>query len=310
METKTDTKIKFEEHSLDITPEAQRAVTSARGVTFKRAETTIPDNVKKLFRESKKYFKNQLAEFVYLRTYARWIEDEGRRETWIETVDRYVDFMRENLGKKLTEEEYAEVREAILNQEAMPSMRLLQFAGNAVKKTNVCAYNCSFIAPTKLKDFAEIMYILMCGTGVGYTVERIFVEALPQIRKQKGDVLDTYIVPDSREGWADTLYLGLKTWYAGKDIQFDFSQIRPCGARLNTMGGYASGPEPLRALLEFARQKVLSRQGRRLDTLDVHDLICKIGEVVVAGGVRRSALISLSDLDDASLRSAKVGQFW
>ncbi len=271
----------------------------------------VPEHVKKLVAESKKYFKNNpLGEFVYLRTYARWIKEENRRETWIETVDRYVNFMRENLGKKLTEAEYKEVREAILNQEVMPSMRLMQFAGDAVRRCNVAAYNCSFIAPTKLKDFAEIMYVSMCGTGVGYSVESQNIQQLPQIKIQTGKTLKTHVVGDSKEGWCDALTLGLETWYDGKDVDFDFSQIRPAGARLKTMGGKSSGPEPLRSLLGFARERILANQGRRLTNLDAHDIICKIGDCVVAGGVRRSAMISLSDLDDDAVRDAKKGQFY
>ncbi len=270
----------------------------------------IPARVKQLAEESKKYFRNQLAEFVYYRTYANWIPEEGRRETWIETVDRYMSFMRENLGSKLTEAEYNEVREGILRQEAMPSMRLMQFAGKAARKTNVAAYNCSYIAPQKLEDFAEIMYVSMCGTGAGFSVESSNVQKLPQIKKQTGKKLDTFVIPDSKEGWCDSLTLGLKTWFDGKDIEFDFSQLRPAGARLMTMGGKSSGPDPLRSLLAFARNKIISRQGRRLSNVDVHDICCKVGEIVVAGGVRRSAMISLSDLDDVEMRTAKTGQFW
>ena len=270
----------------------------------------IPAHVRALAEQSKKYFRNQLAEFVYYRTYSRWIPEEGRRETWIETVDRYVDFMKENLGAKLTDAEYEEVRGAILNQEAMPSMRLLQFAGTAARATNVAAYNCSFTAPRKLEDFAEMMYISMCGTGVGFSVESQNVQNLPQIKRQTGETLPAHVVDDSKEGWCDALTIGLKAWFDGKDIDFDYSQLRPAGARLKTMGGKSSGPEPLRALLTFARAKILAKQGRRLSNIDVHDISCKIGEVVVAGGVRRSAMISLSDLDDQEMRGAKQGQFY
>ncbi|GMU74175.1 MAG: hypothetical protein AMXMBFR44_3730 [Candidatus Campbellbacteria bacterium] len=271
----------------------------------------IPEHVKKLAEESKKYFEgNPLGEFVYLRTYARWIESENRRETWVETVDRYMSFMRENLGKKLKENEYAEVREAILKQEVMPSMRLMQFAGEPARRCNTCAYNCTYTAPTKLEDFAEIMYLSMQGCGVGFAVESQNVEQLPQIQKQLGKKLPTYVIADSKEGWCDSLTHGLRTWYSGKDVDFDFSQIRPAGARLKVMGGKASGPEPLRSLLAFAREKILKRQGRRLRAIDAHDIICKIGECVVAGGVRRTAMISLSDLDDSDMRDAKKGRFY
>lgn len=292
---------------------------SAKAYILYRAERTekrfeigeIPEHVRALSSESKKYFgNNPLGEFVYLRTYARWIEAEKRRETWIETVDRYISFMRENLGKTLSEEEYAEVREAILKQEIMPSMRLMQFAGDPARRCNTCAYNCTFIAPTALDDFAEIMYLSMQGCGVGFAVESQNTEQLPQIQKQTSKKVSKHIVLDSKEGWCDALTLGLKTWYEGKDIEFDFSYIRPAGARLKTMGGKASGPEPLRSLLVFSREKILKRQGRRLRPIDVHDIICKIGECVVSGGVRRTAMISLSDLDDVDMRDAKKGQFF
>ena len=278
---------------------------------LRAAHVEIPEHVRKLAEESRKYFEgNVLGEFVYLRTYAKWIPEEGRRETWIETVDRYINFMRENLGTKLTEKEYAEVRMGILKQEVMPSMRLMQFSGEAARRCNTCAYNCTFTAPTKLTDFAEIMYLSMQGCGVGFAVESQNIEQFPQIMKQVGKKIPVHLVGDSKEGWCDALTLGITTWYAGKDVDFDFSQIRPAGARLKTMGGKASGPEPLRSLLAFARERILSRQGRRLRAIDVHDIICKIGECVVAGGVRRTAMISLSDLDDVEMRDAKKGQFY
>lgn len=270
----------------------------------------VPERVKELVRESKKYFRNPLAEFVYYRTYSRWIEEEGRRETWIETVGRYMDFMKEKLGNKLKEGEYQDIREAILRQEAMPSMRLLWSAGEAARKSNACAYNCSYIAPSRLKDFAEIMYLSMCGAGVGFSVESQTVQQLPIIKRQTGEKLPTKVIEDSKEGWCDALTSGLKTWYAGKDVDFDFSKIRPVGSRLLTMGGRSSGPGPLKSLLEFTRKKILASQGKRLRNIDVHDIICKIGEVVVMGGVRRTALISLSDLDDEQMRQAKTGQFY
>lgn len=271
---------------------------------------TVPAHVKKLNEESKKYFRNPLSEFVYYRTYAKWIEEEGRRETWIETINRYVDFMKEKLGDKLKASEYNEIRETILRQEAMPSMRLLQFAGKAADKTNVCAYNCSFIAPSKFQDFGEIIYISMCGTGVGFSVESKNIQSLPQIKNQTGKKLPTYVVPDSKEGWADAFVFGMKTWFEGNDVSFDFSLLRPAGARLATMGGKSSGPKPLVDLLGFTRDRIIRRQGRHLRNIDAHDIICKIGECVVSGGVRRSALISLSDLDDSEMRDAKNGQFW
>ncbi len=270
----------------------------------------VSEKVKDLVSESKQYFHDPLGEFIYYRTYARWISEENRRETWVETADRYVSFMRENLGKKLKESEYKEIREGILKMEAMPSMRLLQFSGNAARTTNVCAYNCSYTAPESFRDIAEVMYVSMCGTGAGWSVESNNVQKLPQIKIQTGKKLPAYIVEDSKEGWFEAFLSGMETWAEGKDLEFDFSKIRPAGARLKTMGGKASGPAPLERLLNFTRTKILSRQGRRLSNLDVHDIICMVGDCVVSGGVRRSAMISLSDLDDEAIRDSKKGQFW
>lgn len=270
----------------------------------------VSDDVRALSEASKKYFKNPLGEFVYYRTYSRWLPEKGRRETWVETVDRYMVFMKEKLGDKLSAALFAELQEAILTHEAMPSMRLLQFAGAPADITNVCAYNCSYIAPECFRDFSEIMYISMCGGGAGWSVESQNVGKLPQIALQTGVKLPTHTIGDSKEGWCDALALGLETWASGRDIEFDYSRVRPAGARLKTMGGRASGPEPLRRLLEFSRARILKRQGKRLTNLDVHDIICMIGDCVVAGGVRRSAMISLSDLDDEELRNAKKGAFY
>lgn len=277
---------------------------------FRKQKKDIPEHVQKLTDESKKYFNNPLSEFIFYRSYSRWIEAEQRRETWIETVDRYMDYMKNNLGQFLTSTEYSDIRTAILKQEIMPSMRLFQFSGKAADKTNVCVYNCSYIAPESFQDMAEIMYISMCGTGVGWSVESQNVERFPQIMIQKGKKIETHVVPDDKEGWSDALALGMKIWADGDDIKFDYSLLRPAGARLQTMGGKSSGPEPLKQLLDFTRKKMLARQGRRLRTIDLHDIICMIGYCVVSGGVRRSAMISLSDLDDKNIRDAKQGQFY
>jgi ribonucleoside-diphosphate reductase alpha chain len=270
----------------------------------------VPEAVRKLAADSKKYFRNALGEFVYYRSYARWIDSENRRETWIETVERYITFMKENLGNKLKDSEYNEIREAILNQQAMPSMRLLQFAGTPARRDNICAYNCSFIAPESFQDLAEIIHISMNGTGCGWSVESANVEKFPQIAMQTGESLPSVVIPDSKEGWADSLVTGMNAWAAGKDIEFDFSQLRPEGARLKVMGGKSSGPAPLIRLLGFTRQIMLSRQGRRLRPIDLHDIICMIGDCVVSGGVRRSAMISLSDLGDDQVRDSKKGAFY
>jgi len=272
----------------------------------------VPEKVRQLTEEGKKYFKNPLAEFVYYRSYSKWIDDEGRRETWIETVDRYLSFMKENLGNKLKEVEYVKIRKFILNQQSMPSMRLFWSSGNAARRCNACAYNCSYIAPSKLQDFGEIMYLSMCGCGVGFSAESYNVQKLPQIKIHNGKLKmrKTFVVKDSKEGWADAFVYGLKTWFAGEDVGFDYSKLRLAGAKLKTMGGKSSGPEPLRNLIDFTRERVLVKHGKRLTNLDVHDIVCKIGEVVVSGGVRRTALISLSELDDNDMRLAKSGQFY
>ena len=271
----------------------------------------IPERVKKLVNDNKKYFKdNPLGEFVFYRTYSRWKGDEGRRETWIETVGRYADFMKRNLETRLNEDEYNEIKDSILNQRVLPSMRLLWSAGKAAEATNVAAYNCSFTTPTELKDFGEIMYVLMCGTGAGFSVENQFAQQLPIVLKQRGEKAPTHIIEDSKEGWANALIKGMETWYGGYDIDFDYSKLRPVGARLKTMGGRSSGPEPLKLLLGYTRDRILKNQGRRLKSIDVHDINCKIGEAIVVGGVRRSAEISLSDLDDILMRNAKTGEFY
>ncbi|MDD5165619.1 MAG: ATP cone domain-containing protein [Candidatus Pacebacteria bacterium] len=281
----------------------ERAQLRAKGVE-------IPENVRKLATDSKQYFRNALGEFVYYRTYSKWIDAESRRETWIETVERYITFMKENLGNKLTDKEYKEVRDGILSQQAMPSMRLLQFSGPAARRDNVCAYNCSFIAPESFQDLAEIMYVSMSGTGVGFAVESTNAEKFPQIALQTGEKNSVHVVGDSKEGWADSLVVGMKAWAAGKDVDFDYSTVRPEGTRLKIMGGKASGPAPLVRLHGFTRQIMLARQGKRLRPIDLHDIICMIGDCVVSGGVRRSAMISLSELADEQIRDAKKGAFY
>ena len=269
----------------------------------------VPEKVKELALESKKAFKNSLGEFIYYRTYSRWIEEEGRRETWTETVDRYMSFMKERLGDKLKEVEYKEVRDAIFKHEAMPSMRLLQFAGPAARRNHACAYNCSFVAPQTFQDFAEIMFLSMSGTGVGFSAESYSAQSLPQIKYQTGKKIKC-VIEDSREGWSDSFSFGMKHWFEGFDVEFDYSKLRPAGARLKTTGGKSSGPDPLRQIHDFTRNKIMSRQGGHLTNLDVHDIVCQIGMGVVSGGVRRTALISLSDLYDSDTRDAKKGQFW
>ena len=270
----------------------------------------VSEAVRLAVEESSKYFSNPYSEYIFYQFYSRWVPELGRRETWIETVDRYMAYMKENLENKLTTKEYADAREAILNQDICPSMRLLWSSGKACRQSNVWAYNCSYIAPTCPQDLGEIMYVSMCGAGLGFAVEWENVQQFPQIKKQINEKPATHVVIDSKEGWADAFVLGLTTWFNGKDIKFDYSEIRPAGARLETAGGKASGPQPLMDLMEFAKRKILAKQGRRLSDIDMHDIICQIGMIVVAGGVRRSALISLSELEDTEMRDAKKGQFY
>ena len=270
----------------------------------------VPEAVKQAVEESSKYFRSAYSEYIFYQFYARWVPELGRRETWVETIDRYMAYMKENMGNKLTAKEYEELRQGILNQDVCPSMRLLWSAGKACRNSNVWAYNCSYIAPTSTQDLGEIMYVSMCGAGLGFAVEWENVQKFPQIIPQTGKKLPTYVVKDSKEGWADAFVFGLNAWYEGKDVDFDYSQIRPAGSRLETAGGKASGPQPLIDLMIFAKQKILAKQGRRLSNIDMHDLICQIGMIVVAGGVRRSALISLSELEDTEMRDAKKGQFY
>jgi len=270
----------------------------------------VPEAVRLAVEESSKYFSSPYSEYIFYQFYSRWVPELGRRETWIEAIDRYMSYMKENMGDKLTAKEYTDVREAILNQDICPSMRLLWSSGKACRQSNVWAYNCSYIAPTCSQDLGEIMYISMCGAGLGFAVEWENVQQFPQIKKQVKEKPIIHVVHDSKEGWANAFVLGLKTWFDGKDVKFDYSMVRPAGARLETAGGRASGPQPLMDLMEFARRKILSKQGRRLSNLDMHDIICQIGMIVVAGGVRRSALISLSELEDTEMRDAKKGQFY
>ncbi len=277
---------------------------------LRREVGVVSPEVKKIFDESSKYFASPYQEFIFYRTYSKWRDDLGRRETWVETIDRFMGYMKQNLGDKISSKDYAEVREGILKQEVCPSMRLLWSAGEACEKSNVWAYNCSYVAPSSWQDLGEIIYILMCGAGLGFSVESETVQKFPQIKRQTGKKVVTHVVDDSKEGWADAFVLACKTWADGYDIDIDYSKIRPAGSRLKVAGGRASGPQPLIDVINFAKKKILARQGKRLTNIDLHDIICQIGLIVVAGGVRRSALISLSDIDDESIRKAKQGQFW
>src|SRR6056300_1459157 len=252
--------------------------------------------------------------FIALSRYARWKEDEQRRETWGETVARYFDYMdshlHNNYGYQLPDSLRSELEEAVLNQAIMPSMRALMTAGPALDRCHVGGYNCSYVPVDSPRAFDETMYILMCGTGVGFSVERHNIEKLPMVNEEFHETDTVIKVGDSRPGWAKSLKELIFMLYAGQVPKFDVSEVRPAGARLKTFGGRASGPQPLVELFEFVIEKFKGAAGRRLYPIECHDIMCKIGEVVVVGGVRRSALISLSNLNDDQMRHAKAGQWW
>lgn len=247
-------------------------------------------------------FNSVLSEFVYTRTYARWNYDLERREMWPETVGRYVDFVASE--RKLPSYVVDMIRSAILKMDVLPSMRALWAAGEAMAHDNVCAYNCAFVPLDSLPSFAEMLYILMMGTGVGFSVERRFVNNLPVVGEVTGETVP-YVIPDSTTGWADGFLFGLNNWFRGNAVEYDFSLVRPEGAPLRRKGGRASGPAPLQRLLEFAQKTVLAASGRKLRSVEAHDIGCMVGEIVMAGGVRRAALISFSDPDDEEMRHAK-----
>jgi len=260
------------------------------------------------------YLPTDYQNFIALSRYARWKDDEQRRENWGETVDRYFDYMTNHLSKNhsytITKALKEKLTEQIISLGVMPSMRALMTAGPALDRCHVGGYNCSYIPVDSPRSFDECMYILMCGTGVGFSVERENVDKLPIVNEHFEDSTTIITVGDSRPGWAKALRELIAMLYVGQVPTWDVSQVRPAGARLKTFGGRASGPAPLVELFQFCIQKFKGAKGRRLFPIECHDLMCKIGEVVVVGGVRRSALISLSNLGDDQMRHAKSGQWW
>ena len=240
--------------------------------------------------------------------YARYLPEENRRETWEETVDRMVNYLSSK-NKGLTKE-FKEIREAVLNLEIMPSMRLMMSAGEACERDNIAAYNCSYLAMNNKRAFSEALYILMNGTGVGFSCERQEISKLPAIPENISNTDDTIVVGDSKLGWAKSFKKLLSSLWEGDIPTIDYTQVRPAGARLKTFGGRASGPEPLKRLFDFVVETFKHAQGRKLTSIEVHDITCMIGEIVVVGGVRRSALISLSNLTDKRMREAKMGAWY
>lgn len=244
--------------------------------------------------------------YIYKSRYARYMEKEDRREEWNETVGRYFSFFNKQYpGVDLSAQETA-----VLNTEVMPSMRALMTAGVALERDNVCGYNCSYLAIDHQRAFDEILYILCCGTGVGFSVERQYVAKLPEVAEEMYKTSSVIVVSDSKIGWASSFRELISLLYAGKIPDVDYSKVRQAGAPLKIMGGRASGPEPLKDLFEFTIALFKKAKGRKLSSVECHDLVCKIADIVVVGGVRRSALISLSNLTDERMRNAKNGQWW
>ena len=244
--------------------------------------------------------------FIYKSRYSKWLPDKGRRENWSETVSRYMNNVVKDMVSK---DVFNELEQAILSLEIMPSMRAMMTAGPAADRDNTCMYNCSYVAVDDPKAFDEIMQVLLCGTGAGFSVERQYINKLPEV-PELFESETTIVVQDSKEGWAKSFRQLLALLWAGEIPKWNMSKIRPAGARLKTFGGRASGPAPLVDLFNFTVQTFKNAQGRKLNALECHDIICFIGQIVVSGGVRRSAMISLSNLSDDRMRHAKSGQWW
>ena len=252
--------------------------------------------------------------FIHISRYARWIEEYSRRETWSETVTRYFDYLEKHTKDKhnytLSVEKRKQLENAVLNLEIMPSMRALMTAGIALERCHVAAYNCSYLPVDSVRSFDECLYILMCGTGVGFSVERKYTKQLPTVSESLEQSETTIVVGDSKAGWAKGYKELIHLLYSGQIPTWDLSKLRPAGARLKTFGGRSSGPEPLDDLFTFTVNIFKGAAGRKLKSIECHDIMCKIGSVVVVGGVRRSALISLSDLQDQEMALAKSGEWW
>ena len=251
-------------------------------------------------------------QYIHKSRYARFIEEEKRRESWTETVSRYINYISDHLKNKHKHiiPNKGELEEAIINLDVMPSMRALMTAGPALDRDHTAGYNCSYIPIDSVRSFDEVMYILLCGTGVGFSVERNNVEKLPKIAETMEQSDTVIVVEDSKTGWAKAYKELIAMLYTGQIPKIDVNKVRPAGARLKTFGGRASGPQPLVNLFDFTINTFKNAVGRQLDCLEAHDIVCKIGEVVVVGGVRRSALISLSSIQDDRIRKAKMGQWW
>ena len=276
-----------------------------------RIETPVDPELRKMVEDDAKYFPSALQYYQFISKFAKWNEDLGRRETWGECVDRVIGFFEKHeFYKKLSDKDKKDLKEYLHKMDATPAMRVIQMAGPALDRCNVGVYNCSYLTISDIRSFSELLYILMQGTGAGFSVERQYVNQLPPVRRQTGKAPKKLAIIDDTEGWCDALDAGLKAWFNGEDIEFDYSTIRPAGTRLKTKGGRASGPGPLMELMDFAKNLILSRQGQSLTDIDCHDLACKVGKIVQVGGVRRASEISLSDLNSIDMRNAKAGSWW
>ena len=261
------------------------------------------------------YLPTEYQSFIHMSRYSRWLEEEGRREIWSETVGRLISYFKNHMSTNykgvIKNKEWDEIEEAILSLQVMPSMRALMTAGGALDRENIAGYNCSYIPIDSPRAFDEVLYILMNGTGVGFSVERQYADKLPTIPDQEFENTDDVVsVADSKEGWARAFRDLISYLYTGRIPKVSVTKVRPAGARLKTFGGRASGPQPLVDLFDFTISKFKGARGRKLNSMECHDIVCKTGEVVVVGGVRRSALISLSNLSDQRIRVAKKGEWW
>ncbi len=259
------------------------------------------------FEESKKYFKTPLQEFIFFDKYSRYNHELGRREAWTETVDRTVSFLKTLSNDRLDQELYNKIRESILNMDVMPSMRLLAMAGPAAERNHFSIYNCSYVNISSIRALVDIMYLSMAGVGVGYSVEKRYTDLLPVVPNNINEVATKFVIEDSSEGWADALKHHITSLYNGDVYKFDYSNIRPSGSVLKTKGGRASGPEVLQECLDFITKTFLCAVGRKLTSIELHDIVCCIGFCSISGGVRRTALISLFDVDDQEMLHSKDG---
>jgi hypothetical protein len=277
-----------------------------------RVERPIPDEVRAAFELDRTFFPTQLQRFQFYDKYARFSYEHGRRETYVEAVDRVINQLRrlvEMNANPLPPDLYERIRTGMLEMRAMPSMRLLSMAGPAFERDNSCMYNCVYEPIDGIEAWVEAMWLSMAGCGVGFSVEQEYVEQFPRVQRQLGRAPELHVVEDSSEGWCDALRRGCEAWFNGGDVRFDYTLIRPAGAILRIKGGRASGSAPLKRLLDFTRARILSRQGTTLRTIDAHDITCAVGSAAVSGGVRRTAMISIFDADDGAMLTAKSGDF-